>query len=291
MFAAALKKVENFTLPVVTAQIFADGTISAGCGTFIVVNTEGWILTAAHIIQHMLVAEQHKPFFEKYRIDRQAIESRPHQTIKERSKAIRKLTFDPKWIVTHSVIWGLLPGKITQFHCDFVADIALGKLEPFDPSSIKVYPTFHDPAKEMPAGTSLCRLGHPFHNVSATYDQTTNCFNFGQEVFPVPRFPNDGIHTRIAILKDPNGARQVKFVETSTPGLRGQSGGPVFDVRGNIWGMQSQTHSLPLGFSPSVKQGSKEVVEHQFMHVGFASHVEEIIRMFNQYGVSFTLAP
>lgn len=38
------------------------------------------------------------------------------------------------------------------------------------------------------------------------------------------------------------------FIETSTPRLRGQSGGPIFDVNGAIWAIQSQTHHLKLGF-------------------------------------------
>jgi hypothetical protein len=40
--------------------------------------------------------------------------------------------------------------------------------------------------------------------------------------------------------------RKVKFIETSTPGLRGQSGGPLFDAKGEIWGIQSRTNFLEL---------------------------------------------
>ena len=65
------------------------------------------------------------------------------------------------------------------------------------------------------------------------------------------------------------------------------SGGPIFDRDGNVWALQSSTESLPLGFTPVVKQGSREIVEHQFMHVGKGSHVKEILRMFKEHGVQF----
>jgi hypothetical protein len=142
----------------------------------------------------------------------------------------------------------------------------------------------------MPPGTSLCRLGFPFHDISATYDAAADRFDLAPDVFPVPRFPNDGIYTRLLIVKSPDGKEQAKFLETSTPGLRGQSGGPIFNTQGFIWAMQSHTNSLQLGFAPTVKQGKKEIVEHQFMHVGWGSHVEEIIDVFRRYNVEFTLS-
>ncbi len=287
MFAAALKRVEKYTLPVVVLQRFFDGSVASNCGSCIVVNPEGWVLTAFHIVQQMILAAQHRTELDQYDRDRQAIESTPLRN-KEKEKQIRRLVRNPKWITNQAVIWGGLTGQVNQFHCNPIADIAIGKIDPFDSKSIEDYPTFQNPAEEMPVGTSLCRLGFPFHNIGATYDPATDQFTLAPDVYPVPRFPNDGIHTRLVIMKSPDGKEQAKFLETSTPGLRGQSGGPIFDTQGHIWAMQSQTNSLPLGFAPTVKQGNKEIVEHQFMHVGFGSHVEEIIGMFQKYGVQFT---
>jgi hypothetical protein len=51
--------------------------------------------------------------------------------------------------------------------------------------------------------------------------------------------------------------RAAKFVEMSSPGLRGQSGGPRFDVNGMVWGLQSRTQHLALGFSPQVEVNAK----------------------------------
>jgi S1-C subfamily serine protease len=79
------------------------------------------------------------------------------------------------------------------------------------------------------------------------------------------------------------------FIETSTPGLRGQSGGPLLDVKGEVWGVQSRTLHLDLGFKPTVKEKGKDVVvtERQFMHVGLATHVRHVVNLFNAFSVPY----
>jgi S1-C subfamily serine protease len=105
-------------------------------------------------------------------------------------------------------------------------------------------------------------------------------------------FPNDGIHTRMIVFVNPDSKLQAKFIETSTPGLRGQSGGPLFDASGRIWGIQSHTDHLELGFSPKILKDKKmvEVKEHQFLHVGRATHVQHVIDIFNERGVRYDSA-
>ena len=77
----------------------------------------------------------------------------------------------------------------------------------------------------------------------------------------------------------------MKPIETSTPGLRGQSGGPIFDVAGAVCGMQSKTAHLPLGFSPRSKS-RRRVTEHQFLNVGLAVHAETMLEFFDRHGVA-----
>ncbi len=79
----------------------------------------------------------------------------------------------------------------------------------------------------------------------------------------------------------------MKFVETSSPGLRGQSGGPIFDVNGHICALQSRTVHHQLGFSPVVKVGHREVNEHQFLNVGIGTHVEEITAFLDKHKISY----
>ena len=104
----------------------------------------------------------------------------------------------------------------------------------------------------------------------------------------MPRFPNDGIHTRVVIFVDEKSKRKVEFIETSSPGLRGQSGGPIFDTEGNLWGLQSRTFHHSLGFSPKIKIKNKEFEEQQFLNVGVGAHVKEIIKFLDKHGIKYT---
>jgi hypothetical protein len=148
-----------------------------------------------------------------------------------------------------------------------------------------------NPVPELAVGTSLCRLGHPFHDIKATFDESSEKFSLDPGTFPIPRFPNDGILTRFVIKNAADGSGQATYIETSTAGLRGQSGGPIFDRRARVCGIQSQTTSLPLGFAPTIKQGSHEIVEHQFMHLGWGSHVKHCIELMRANNVAFKINP
>jgi S1-C subfamily serine protease len=80
------------------------------------------------------------------------------------------------------------------------------------------------------------------------------------------------------------GDKEIAGIELSTPGLRGQSGGPLFDKEGTVCGMQSSTNHLHLGFDMKNFEynlnGVKIKVTNQpFLHVGHCIHVD-IIKKF-----------
>jgi len=143
----------------------------------------------------------------------------------------------------------------------------------------------------MDVGRSLCKLGFPFHDISATYNETTDTFQLAAGTLPLPRFPIEGIYTRNALAgKSADGKYDIKFLETSSPGLRGQSGGPIFDTQGTVWAMQSQTMHLPLGFSPKVNRGSRTTEEHQFLNAGLGVHAEVIVPFLRDNGIDFQVS-
>lgn len=59
MFASALQTVEKFVRPVVVSKRLYSGKVESGIATFIVVNEEGWILTAAHVFSDLIAHHQH----------------------------------------------------------------------------------------------------------------------------------------------------------------------------------------------------------------------------------------
>jgi hypothetical protein len=82
--------------------------------------------------------------------------------------------------------------------------------------------------------------------------------------------------------------------EMSTPGLRGQSGGPAFDIEGKVWGMQFATKHLDLNFDVDqevLRQGTKKrVVDSAFLHVGLCIHVDILKSFMKDKGVRFSEA-
>jgi hypothetical protein len=90
----------------------------------------------------------------------------------------------------------------------------------------------------------------------------------------IPRFPIDGMVSRHVL--DASG--KLGGFELTTPGLRGQSGGPAFDTDGRIWGMQSQTWHLDLNFDVEqnvLREGKrKKITSNPFLHAGRCVHVD-----------------
>ncbi len=70
------------------------------------------------------------------------------------------------------------------------------------------------------------------------------------------------------------------LIETSSPGLRGQSGGPLVDEDGKVCGIQSYTIHYSLKFN----------VQDQFLHVGRAIHAKSIIEFLDRYNISYQSA-
>jgi len=287
MFAKALKSVTTYTRPVIISQKYYDGKVESHCASFIILNEEGWILTSAHILNTLLTAKKQKNELDEYEKRKAKLESDRSINRKKRKQMLRKLKPNNKWIINHSYWWGEDGVKVENFVYNQLVDLAAGKLEPFDSKSVAEYPILKNTKDELAIGTSLCKLGYPFHKIKTTFDEETGNFILEQGALPMPRFPIDGIYTRNAIFVDKGSNKEAKFIETSSPGLRGQSGGPIFDTNGNMWGLQSRTAHFPLGFSPKVKHGNKEVEEHQFINVGIGTHVEEIVNFLAKYKIKF----
>jgi hypothetical protein len=138
-------------------------------------------------------------------------------------------------------------------------------------------------------GTSLCKLGFPFHSIQPEF--INNNFQLPPGSLPIPLFPLEGIYTRKIEVRPNPGNYPLSYIETSTPGLKGQSGGPTFDVHGNIWAIQSSTKSLELGFGDSLQTGKEaEHLRNQYLNVGWGIHSETIIGLLNEHNISYEVS-
>jgi len=291
MFAKAYSLVSAFTKPLIISVRFYDGTVECNGGAFVIVNEEGWIITAAHLLQSLVMFQQHQKELIAFRAQLEAVEKDSTLNTKQKHKKLRQIQVNKRWITNHSFWWGKDGVQIDSFNVFPEADIAVGRLQPFDKAMVSTYPVFKDPSKGMDPGTSLCKLGYPFHKLEASFDETKNEFKLAQGVLPLPRFPLEGIYTRnIVIGKTRDGRYEIKLLETSSPGLRGQSGGPIFDTKGTVWAIQSRTGHYQLGFSPKIKRNGKETEENQFLNVGQGVHPDVIVPFLRENGISFKLS-
>lgn len=290
MFAKAVARARQFTSPVITSSVTQGGRSQAGIGAFIHVNDEGWILTAAHIVQVYRDYDSSMKQMQKHEADVAAIHADSSLKDKEKGKRLRALGRpNPEWIRAFSLWWGKDGRQLRDVKVLPEGDLAIGRLDPFDPVDVLGYPDFKDPSKGVDSGTSLCRLGFPFHDVTPTF--SNGVFQLPPETFPIPLFPNEGILTRLVLIGKHQRGYDVGFLETSNPGLRGQSGGPIFDREGTVWAVQSQTRHMRLGFSPPVPGGRSGEVEHQFMNVGWGTHPATVVGALAEHGIKHSLSP
>lgn len=285
MFRHAYKVAADFTIPVIVSLLYLDGRVECQVGAAVVVNDDGWLLTAAHILEPLSRFHQHQPEVVEQEATVRAILAGPGSQ-SARDKKIQQITKGSQLIRTCAYWLGIDGWSVPNWLLFPEADLAVGRLDGFDAAQVAGYPTFQ--TGDVDPGVSLCRLGYPFYEVNATYDDATNQFTFAPNTLPVPRFPSEGILTRVRVnalaITLPV---QPSFIETSSAGLRGQSGGPIFDVDGHIWGIQSSTAHLPLGFNPEVGfAGGKRVTEHQFMNVGIGASSETVLAFLHQHGVA-----
>ena len=289
MFKDACALARQFTFPIIVSQRTVSGKCASSIAAFVVVNDEGWIVTAGHVMQQLNDSIAAATKCQDRIRDEAAINADTtldDKLRRGRLKALGKTKADD--LDRISAMWGHFPNnpQVTTSAIMAEADLAIGKLEPFDPSWVSTYPVFKDPSRDFEPGTSLCKMGYPFHQFQPSFDSALETFILPAEAVPVPFFPIEGIFTRIALFRpDPNQPQPAvpsMCVETSTPGLRGQSGGPTFDKKGSIWAIQSRTSSYPLGFNSSIPE--------QYYHVGLGVHPTTVFGMFDKFGVKYDVS-
>ncbi len=279
MFQTAYSVAKHFTWPVVLSRLSNGGRSSSTIGAITILNEDGWFLTAAHLF---LMLD------EMARGEARALARETHT-------ATTAGEDDPQTDDTRraSAWWGRNDTRLVAAHYIQSVDLGVGRLQPFDPEWVAQYPVLKNPAVNFDPGTSLCRLGFPFHAIVPMYDAATGQFLLPEGSTPIPLFPLEGILTRFGTIVQPPDstfAYPLMQIETSSPGLRGQSGGPILDVAGKLWGIQSVTRHLPLGFDPEVVDTSGSRREHQFLNVGLGVHPVTIIGMLTELGVRFDLS-
>jgi hypothetical protein len=291
MFIHAIEVASQFTRPVHSILRYYDSVdVIPGAATLFFINNDGWALTCKHVAALIMNSEkinQRKAAFESdFALMRG--KKKEKQILAELAKKYalgRKEIFEIRNNFVNCVE-GALSFQIIV-HPEF--DIALIHFTNFTKLNPQSFPAFPLNTGGLKQGKFLCRLGFPFPEFSNfAYDQATDSIQWtktGKDVTPI--FPIEGMLTRL--LASQTG--QIMGFEMSTPGLRGQSGGPAFDFEGKVWGMQSATGHLDLDFDVDkevLRTGQKKSVHHSaFLHVGHCIHVDILKSFMRQHSVQF----
>lgn len=292
MFRAALEKAGKFTLPVVMSRRTVSGHCSSSIGAAVVLNKDGWLVTAGHILRQWHTATTDVERIKKLQDQRAAVENDASLGRKEKAARLANLVIGKDETDRCSVWWGRDGVVLRDFkyikldlpRFGDAVDIGVGRLDPFDPKMVQgEYPVFKNPKKAFEPGASLCKLGFPLNEVTPTWNEAQQGFVLPPGTTPLPRFPIEGIFTRtaeIVIEGGPDLGFPIRYVETSSPGLRGQSGGPTVDVEGRVWAIQAKTTHQELGFSG----------QNSFLNLGLGVHPDTMFGFFDKAKVAYQVS-
>jgi hypothetical protein len=158
MFVAAVELASKFTGPVVISSRTVGGKVTSGCGSFVIVNDEGWILTAAHIFNADRVLTEQQKAHTEYLEKRKEIEERTDLNINKKRKLISRLNFSDDWLSNVSFWWGQDGLSCKQVHMNLLADIAITKLENFKAAPNATFPKFGNPSVDCLLVAHYARL-------------------------------------------------------------------------------------------------------------------------------------
>lgn len=251
MFQRTCKSLLSTVFPVVIAWRLQRGRVEWGIGAGMFVNPDGWFITAGHILG------QFRALVEAVKINE--------------SKHKRKSND-----VTHYVfMFGQNSGDGITMHVMPQIDLGIGRLKGIVPPPNYMFPKFR--VRDVEQGELLCRAGYPFidgYRPKWTVDQR---FEFSN-LFPVPMFVNEALVSRFINVRAGD-ADVGRWIETSSPGLKGQSGGPLADADGYICGIQVNTKHYPLGFEGKGRN--------QVLHVGRAVHSKTVRDALDKYNITY----
>ena len=275
MFSKAVGAATGYTRPVVISIRMQNGDVKTDTATYTVINDDGWAITAAHIMDSMV----------KFQSDQNKIKE--ISEINSQRPGASAIKVEPDAIINHSFWWGWDGVVLTKAVVNRQMDLAVVHLQGIG-DRVREFPILADPERPRP-GTSLCRLGYGFCHIATTFDDASGNFRIPMMKPEELIFPNECMHTRTidrGMTKD-NEFKMV-YLETSTPGIGGQSGGPIIDVDGRLHAMQVNTVHHPLGFHPTADYDGRTVVENQFMNLGVGLSVGSIRSMLDSKNIRYT---
>ncbi|WP_247232780.1 trypsin-like peptidase domain-containing protein [Telluribacter sp. SYSU D00476] len=291
MFVTAIEKVDQFTRPIhFIARYYGGADIIPATATLFFVNEEGCAVTCRHVAEQLLQADAMYANYLKFKSELRKYErDRAVDVHRKRLEEQYRITSDTPIRLRSNFVNGVSGFKSFTIHLHPTQDLAIIQFREYDTRHYQGYAHFLRDGRQVKQGKYLCRLGYPFPEfTNYRFNQALDDIEWTHEGrINTPSFPVDGIVTRHI-----GEASGITGIEMSTPGLRGQSGGPLFDRAGVIYGMQSATRHLHLGFDQINREVitdgvRRRVSNYPFMNVGQCVHVDVIKSFLREKDIKF----
>lgn len=291
MFKESIEKVGNYTRPIHTImKLYGSKQIIPGAATLFFVNDEGYAVTCKHVVEVLNASENMHKTFINFKSERNQLPK--DENFNANLKALElKYNYNPETTVQmkNNFVDCVDSNAGYSWHLHPKYDLAIVKFDNYRALRYKDYAIFQKDATQIKQGEFLCRLGFPFPEFNNfQYNEATDDIEWTNTgVKNSPRFPIEGMVTRFL-------AEDGKFygIEMSTPGLKGQSGGPLFNKNGTVYGMQFSTKHLHLGFDLVDKEillnnKVEKISDYSFIHLGQCIHAETIKDFLREHKVKY----
>lgn len=294
MFADAIERNMKCTRSVhFITRNFGSTEVIPGTATMFFVNDEGVAITCKHVAKSLLQCKQINDIYSAYKNE---ISSLPEDSDYETqlNEITQKYGYTSETIAElRSLFFDCAKSEEDALNFTVInhneLDLSIIKINNAKSYLYKGHAVFAKDSSKLRRGDFLCRIGYPFPEfTNYEYNVTNDEITWTQKgKNATPLFPIEGMFTReVAIDSD------TVAYELSTPGLKGQSGGPLFDKMGIVYGIQSVTCHLHLGFDQydtkvRINGEIKEVENHPFLHVGRCICVDVIKKFLDDNNIKY----
>jgi Trypsin-like peptidase domain len=282
MFVNAIEEIQKYTRPVHTiVRHYHNNFIQPGAATLFFVNELGVAITCKHVLDQLLAEHSINAHYKNFKTEKKLLGTKLDGKYKKQLKDLEtkyNYTLPESVAQLKNFLINCTDSPTFDYFPHPTLDLAILRFKNVTQNHYASYATFLKDGTTLKQGKMLCRFGFPFAEfTNFEYDAINDEINFTNTGnINSPSFPIDGIITRHVAE-----GQKIVGLEISTPGLRGQSGGPLFDTNGLVCGMQSHTVQYHMGFDEQkieiISKGKRtNTINHSFLNVGRCIHVDAI---------------
>ena len=262
MFEDACRRLVPVVTPIMSIWRTNDGELHHTIGVAMILNKDGFFVTAGHLLLNAF------------------------RLLEEISSPTSDVTHGAVRVGPVEVAGSGRDGTDLQLlsleesaHVLPEVDLGIGRLTRYRPKKDQVFPRIRE--KQVELGELLCRMGYPllhpdFGVFETTWSEDAGFQTTMQDASP-PVFVNEALASRFVNLVDSKtGKVSGCWIETSSPGLEGQTGGPLADKNGLICGVQVKPAPYPLGFKA-----------HEVLYVGRAVRADTVGNFLDAHKIDY----